>query len=47
MALDPVIPARPSAAARKSAVFARALRHLRRRGSSVCLKEWQWRWIRS
>ena len=31
-------PARPSAAAGKSAVFARRLRHLRRRGTSLCLQ---------
>jgi K+-transporting ATPase KdpF subunit len=30
-------PARPSAVASKSAVFARDLRHLRRRGTSLCL----------
>jgi hypothetical protein len=37
MALDPGILPGPSAAAGKSAVFARCRRHLRRRGSSLCL----------
>jgi len=38
MALDPVNPARPSAISSKKRGFCSKSRHLRRRGTSLCLE---------